>query len=336
MRPSISSQDFKNQTARQKRPGFMFCICPDSALIREQIDRQLQSQGQNWKKYIFWADEELPDRYWNLLTLDGLLPEGHAVILRRAELVNQAFWKELLPVLARFKSKIWPFFCLEKEWQRGQPPVPAALSRQKYWLVARNKGWIWQSPGLTQGCLRQYLEHWAKSKNIHIPEQVMSLAMQILPLDAGILKNELQKLELYTEHKALLEPADLQQISFHGSLDIFGFLQSLQTKGSELKVWKQVLHNQLSGDSEQLMLLIRLLLREARIMWQLLQSEKPLSQLPLSIKKQKQQLAKKLGEAGLVRIWDILLQTEADVKSGKLNQDQAWEILSSKLMGLFR
>lgn len=319
----------------KQRPGFMFCICPDGALVREQIASQLKAQKQDWQKHVFWADEELPEKYWATLTLDGLLPAGNAVVLRRAEFVKSSFWKDLHPVLARFRTKIWPFFCLEKNWERGRPPIPAALSKQKYWQVAKNKGWIWQSPGLSQPGLRNHLASWAQARGISISEQVMTLALQLLPLDAGQLHNELHKLELYIWDKKTLEPADLGQVSFQSSMDIFGFLQALQSKDSALQVWQQVLQNQLAGNTDQIMLLFRLLLREARIMWQLLQGEQTLNKLPSRVRDQKQHLASKLGEKGLVKLWDILLQTETDIKSGRINQDQAWEILSSKLMRIF-
>jgi DNA polymerase-3 subunit delta len=334
--PSVAdpAKDHREKT-RQKRPGFMFLICPDAGLMRQEIHRRLQQDQHEWQKHVFWADEELPEKFWTTLTLDGLLPEGNAVILRKADEVQASFWKELHPVLAKFRSKIWPFFCLEKEWSKGRPPIPAALSKQKYWQVAREKGWIWQSPGLSSSGLRDFLQSWARNKGFLLPEQFLNLALQILPQDAGRLQTELQKLELLAWDRKELQPADLGQVSLQGSTDIFGFLQGLQSKGAELRVWQEVLRYQLQGDTDQIMLLLRLLLREARIMWQLLQGEQPAGPLPGRIRAKKQDMAKKLGEAGLARLWEILLQTETDIKSGNTTQDQAWEILSSKLLRIF-
>ncbi|MFP4480401.1 MAG: hypothetical protein ACLFOA_06005, partial [Desulfohalobiaceae bacterium] len=321
-----------HKKARGKRPGFMFLICPDAGLLRQELHRRLQEDQGQWEKHIFWADEELPEKFWTTLTLDGLLPEGNAVVLRKADEVQASFWKELHPVLARFRSKIWPFFCLEKEWSKGKPPIPASLSKQKYWQLAQEKGWIWQSPGLSRAGLRQYLQSWAQAKGFRLQEQFVGMALQILPLDAVQLQSELQKLELLAWDRKELQPADLGQVSLQGSTDIFGFLQGLQSKGAELRVWQEVLRYQLQGNTDQIMLLLRLLLREARIMWQLLQGEKPSASLPVRIQEQKQVLARELGEAGLSRFWEILLQTETDIKSGSISQDQAWEILSSKLL----
>ncbi|MFO8033315.1 MAG: DNA polymerase III subunit delta [Desulfohalobiaceae bacterium] len=335
MPSALQSAKNSQKKKQQKRPGFLFLVCPDAGLLRQEIHSRLQEDTQDWQKHVFWADEELPEKFWTTLTLDGLLPAGNAVILRKAENMQASFWKDLHPVLAKFRSKIWPFFCLEKEWSKGKPSIPAALSKQKYWQVAREKGWIWQSPGLSRAGLRDYLHSWAKSRGFQLQEQFVSQALQILPLDAGQLQSELQKLELWAWDKKELQPADLGQVSLQGSTDIFGFLQGLQSKGAELRVWQEVLRYQLQGNTDQIMLLLRLLLREARIMWQLLQGEQPSGPLPGRIKAQKQGLAAKLGEAGLARLWEVLLQTETDIKSGNISQDQAWEILSSKLLRIF-
>ncbi|MFP4671251.1 MAG: DNA polymerase III subunit delta [Desulfohalobiaceae bacterium] len=313
----------------------MFVICPDAGLLQQEIHKRLGEDQQDWQRHVFWADEELPEKFWTTLTLDGLLPAGNAVILRQADKVQASFWKELHPVLAKFRSRIWPFFCLEKEWSKGRPPIPASLSKQKYWQVARERGWIWQSPGLTRSGLRDYLRAWAREKGFRLQESFLSLGLQMLPLDAGQLQSELQKLELLAWDRQELQPEDLGQVSLQGSTDIFGFLQGLQSKGAELKVWQEVLRYQLQGDSDQIMLLLRLLLRETRIMWQLLQGEQPPGPLPPRVKSQKQALAANLGEAGLARLWEILLQTETDIKGGAISQDQAWEILSSKLLRIF-
>ena len=58
------------------RPGFFFCICPDAALLREYVERELIAPASSGALppdvQTFWADEGLDRRFWDALTLLGM------------------------------------------------------------------------------------------------------------------------------------------------------------------------------------------------------------------------------------------------------------------------
>ncbi len=317
------------------RPGFTFCFCPDSELLFEYIRSQLASTDQSWKIKQFWADEELTEGFWEALNWSGLLGDNLAVVLRRGEHLQTEDWNKLHPALGRFRSRVWPFFCLEREWSKGKPPVPAGLKKQKYWQVAQSKKWVWQSPGLNRDALRSRVQEWARQEGIAVDRKLLAVMVNILPLDGASLKNELDKLACLAGDRGELWTEDLAVLSFQADLDIFAFIRSLQHRGQEAQVWRQVLRNQAKGGSEALFSFLALLLREARILWQLSHGEGGKVWLPGQVKTQKMELARHIGQARMIQLWTLLLEAETGVKTGELSPDQAMEILVSRLTLLF-
>lgn len=318
-----------------KRPGFFFCICPDSALLKQYIQGQLQSQTDNWQQKIFWADEEIPDTYWKNLTLSSLIEQPKAVVLRKAEKNTNQVWGKLSSVLDRFRPNIWPFFCLENEWSRGKPALPSGLTKQRYWQIARKKGWIWQSPGLSKSEIKELLEKWAKNKDVFIPPDVFQSICQLLPLNASVVQNELKKLELLAADTKQLDMEDLRVISFQGEMDIFQFLRALESPGREADIWRQIFRSQMASQTEMLMPFLALMLREARLMWQLISGEDQKVKMPPSVKQDKKRLAQRLGKKNLIPIWTLILEAETGLKSGERTPEQAFEMLMSGLMEIF-
>ncbi|MFW6142815.1 MAG: DNA polymerase III subunit delta, partial [Desulfovermiculus sp.] len=251
------------------RQGLSFCICPDGQLMKEHIHSLLSAQEETWNVRTFWADEELPDAYWQTLTWPSLLGQCTAVVLRRAENLKAEQWKKLHPILKSFKTGIWPFFCLEKQWDRGRTLVPAVLEKQAFWKVAEKKGWVWRSAGLDRKAVQQRVRQWADRQRINIPDQVWSVLIPSLPLDAAALNNELRKLELLLADRQAMQAEDLKVVSFQPDLDIFAFLRALQSKGQEISIWRTLFRNQLGSNADMVMPFLALLLREARTLWQL-------------------------------------------------------------------
>ncbi len=317
------------------RPGFTFCFCPDSDLLFESIRTQLENTDGSWKIKQFWADEDLPDSFWDSLNWSGLLGDSLAVVLRRGEHLQAENWKKLHSALSRFRPRVWPFFCVEKEWAKGKPPVPAALKKQKYWQVAQAKKWVWQSPGLNRESVRTRVQEWARQAGIAVPQDLLAVVVNALPLDGAGLKNELAKLASLAEDRGELRAEDLSVLSFQADLDIFSFIRSLQHRGKEAQVWRQVLRNQAKGGSDTIFSFLALLLREARILWQLSHGEGNKVWLPGQVKTQKMELARHVGQARMLQLWTLLLEAETGVKTGELSPDQAMEVLVSKLMLLF-
>ena len=317
------------------RPGFSFCICPDGHLIKEYIRSLLAAQNEEWRMRTFWADEELPDAYWQALTWTSLLARPTAVVLRRAENLKAEQWKKLHPVLGRFRPGIWPFFCLEKQWDRGKPQIPAVLQKQAFWKVAEDKKWVWRSAGLDRKELQQRIEQWAAARGLEIPQHVRSVLIHALPLDAAALSNELQKLGLLLAERTTMQADDLQVLSFQPDLDIFAFLRALQQKGREKEVWRTLLRNQLGANADMVMPFLALLLREARILWQLQAGEQDKVWMPGRVKAEKAKLAQRLGPQRLSRLWTMILEAESGIKSGDFSQAQAQELVVSRMMQVF-
>ena len=334
--PQKSSQAHSTSCMSQNsRPGFSFCICPDGQLNREHIQSLLSAAQDTWRMRTFWADEELPDAYWEALTWTSLLAQPTAVVLRRAEHFKAEHWKKLHSVLGRFRPGIWPFFCVEKEWERGQPPISAILQKQAYWKVAEKKGWIWRYAGLDRKAVQKRVEHWAGQQGITIPEQVRAVLVHALPLDARALVNELSKLELLVANRQTMHSNDLHVLSFQPDLDIFAFIRALVTKGQEVSVWRTLLRNQLGSNADMVMPFLALLLREARILWQLQAGEQDMVRMPGRVKAERSRVAKSLGAKRIAQLWTMILEAESGIKSGDVTQAQAQELLVSRMMQVF-
>ncbi len=318
------------------RPGFTFCICPDSELIRSYISKQLQARPETWKQKVFWGDEELTDSFWESFNLTDLFGECRAIVLRRANKLKTSDWKRFHFVLNKFRKSVWPFFCLEGEWEKGKPKIPAELKKQKFWKLAEKKGWIWQYPGIARQNLNKYLKDWAANRDIEISADVLAVAADILPLDAAHLKNELAKLELYVAEKKRIESRDLQVLALQPDMDIFSFLRSLQENADMVNVWKQVLQGQLGADSNMAMQFLGLLLREARVLWQLQHGEEDKVRMPGSAKSAKKKLAGKMGNQDVAGLWSLMLEAEYGIKSGEHSPEQAMDLLLARLVNVFR
>jgi DNA polymerase-3 subunit delta len=320
---------------QSNRHGFTFCICPDGQLIKEYIHTLVTKQEEDWKVLYFWADDEIPDTYWQNLTWTNLLGRPTAVVMRRAEHFKADGWKKLHPILGRFRQGVWPFFCLEKEWERGKAPIPAVLQKQAFWKVAEKKGWVWRSAGLDRKAVQRRVKQWAEAHGVSMAEHIQSVLVQALPLDAAGLKNELEKLELLLAERKVMQTQDLHVLSFQPDLDIFGFIRALQGKGQEIEVWRTILRTQLGGNVEMVMPFLALIVREARILWQLQAGEQEKVWMPGRVKAEKTQMAQRLGPKRLSRLWTMALEAEAGIKSGDLSQSQAQELVVSRMMQVF-
>ena len=57
------------------RPGFSFLICPDAELARLEaaaLLEQARADG-DWRRAVYWGDEELPPAFWQDLTVPSLM-----------------------------------------------------------------------------------------------------------------------------------------------------------------------------------------------------------------------------------------------------------------------
>lgn len=314
------------------RPGFTFCVCPDPELLREHIHGELEQLEPDARMKTFWADEELPQAYWDHFQQRALTGQTTALLLRRCEKLAAPIWKSLNSLLSRHRRQVWPFFCIEAEWNGNKPPVPAAVSKLKCWQLAKGKGWIWQTAGLDQAGLGRYIKEWADKRGIRVQQGFLQRALNALPPDAALVRSELDKLELWAWESRELGDREAGLLSVEPETDVFAFLRSMQ-RGETLTVWKRVIQGQMAADSASFLPFLHLVLREARIMWQLLCGEEV--RLPAAVKREKLQLARSMGLAGLSGLWSHVLEAEAGFKTGEWSQMQALDMLVANLETAF-
>jgi DNA polymerase-3 subunit delta len=319
-----------------QRPGFSFCICPDPERLRAHIRFVLQHNAKtDWEQKIFWGDEDLPSSFWEALSVPNLMGPPRALVLRRAHGLTVDFWKALTPHLKGFKRSIWPFFCLEGAWTKNKPTIPKTIQSRPYWKVAANNQWIWQDPGLTRNNLPKEVSQWAKSRQITFEQGVLQAFCHSLPLETFALHNELEKLSLHLGSRKTVSQADLVLFEHPMDMDMFTFLRSIQDRGQRFTVWKKILADHGSSGSDMLFPFLGLLTWETRTMWQLASGEDNAVRLPPSIKSMKKNMASRLGLPKLARIFDLVLDAETSVKSGRRTPDQALEYIVQELMRVF-
>ena len=216
------------------QPGFTFCICPDSALLRQHIDALYDeaAAGAAWEQHIFWGDEDLSRQFWDHLTLQGLFST------------------------ARF------------------PKLPAAIAKLPCLSFADKKGWVWRAPGLDARSLRRHVQARAAALGLVFEGDSLDALCAGLPAEAAAVESELNKLLLLTDEGGKRRPVvtgDLRTLAGVPEFNVFALLGDILS-GQSRKVWRAVLTEQAKGE-EPLFYLLVMLQREARQLWQLLAGE---------------------------------------------------------------
>ncbi len=316
------------------RPGFFFLACPDPEIIRERVDRLLAESGQDFAREVFWGDEELGAPFWSALTVGSLLAGRRAVVVRRAEACPAEFWPKLVPALRGFNESVWPFFCLEGPFDRKGPKFPKGLAEQPYFKVAEQRKWLFVSPGLARRDMGPLLSDWAARHGLAFEPGVAAALAEALPPDLARADNELAKLELALGDRATIEMGDLAHMSYREGLDGFGFLDALAGGGDPAAVWREIFDKELAG-TEMIFPFVGLLLYEARTMWRLAAGDDADLRLSPQVRRKKEDMARRLGAAGLARMFDAAFAAEAGIKSGAVRPEQAMEYLAAELVRLF-
>jgi DNA polymerase-3 subunit delta len=153
-----------------------------------------------------------------------------------------------------------------------------------------------------------------------------------MPPDAGAVKLAMAKAALACPEKRLTGEA-LSMFEPLREMDVFAFLQGLQSGKNPAAVWGKFMQDQLSSDDAGLFAFLGALQREARILWQLLAGD-PVP-LPSFLIRNKSSLAKSMGFGKLARIWDLALFADKGVKTGEHSPKQAFELLIAELFQLF-
>lgn len=281
---------------------------------------------------MFWADEGLGATFWEHLTLQGLFASNKALIIRQAQNLPQDTLKELSPLLPRAGSLVWPILCFEVPLDKGKPKIASYQQKLPFYENAQKHGWIVQVPPLNRQTLPRFVSRECVRHGLQVsPQETERLAM-LLPQDGLAAGSEIAKLALAAQADGTLPEGYQQLIDHEQELNIFEILREVQINTNIPAVWKQVLENQLGSD-KMIFGFIAILLREARLLWQLLAGESVY--LPPQAIGAKKLLARSLGFSGIAKIWELALQADKGIQTGERNPDQALEALLGDLYLLF-
>ncbi len=316
------------------RPVFYICACPDAGLIKEHIEDIVQAHppkgGGAWQRHVYWGDDDLAQSFWKHLTLQGLFSTPVLLIVRNAQNLPAATWKNLSEALEAIASDTWPIFCLEVPFEKGQAKIPAHINKLACINTAKSKGFFWQHAGLDAQGLKRHVLAKAKACGLQFdPKALDAFCSSTLP-DATAIDGEIQKLMLLADQGQVSE--DMINIgAYLPESNIFAFISCIQA-GNISAAWREIYRGQ-KDIAGLLFPLLALLTREARILWQILAKEQV--HIHYSVAQQKERLAKKLGFSGVAKIFALIVQAEQQVKSGSCDAEQALESMVVDLVQLF-
>ena len=317
-------------------PGFFFCICPDAALVREYVERNLVASMSSSSPIppdvqVFWADEGLDRRFWDALTLLGMDGRSRVLIVRGAHQLPADVWKKLSSLLGTPRPGVLPVLCLECPWEKGQPKLPAHVAKLKCLAFAESRSWVWRSAGIDARSLDRYVQKQASSMGLRFtPEALKTLTQMLIP-DASAVRCVLEQLFLASPDGAVDEPLVRQMTEFTPDAVIFDVIRQLES-GNARAVWRTLLREGDGGES-LLFPLLTLMAREARTLWQLHAGERVY--IPQFLENEKRRLAARMGFEGLCRVFAVLQKAELAVKSGARQPLQAMEELVASLSLIF-
>ncbi|MDR1947112.1 MAG: DNA polymerase III subunit delta [Desulfovibrio sp.] len=335
----------REDPVRAGSPAFLVCLCPDSRLLQNRLDHLLAAHGPGgggaWRRFVFWGDEGLPPAFWEHMTLQGLFAQPKAVVLRRAEVLPVGVLEEQLsPVLTAAAAPdgrtrrplVLPVICLECGFEKGKAKVPAHVQRLPFYTAAQNFGFMDITPPLYESGLAAYIKDEAAGRDIRLKADELSRLAASLPPDAALIGTELEKLALLRTADGRLPEDAVNAVGTARELSIFEMIRIVQQHKRAPELWKRILEDKLSGETS-VFGFIALLLREARLLWQILMGPQP--DLPPQAAAQKKLAARSLGPGGTAQLWDIALQAEKGIKSGERSPEQAFEMLAANLFMLF-
>lgn len=275
----------------------------------------------------------------------ALFGTARALVVRQAQLWPAAVWKKISQALARPSAQCWPFFCLEVNWEKGQPKIPAHIAKLRCVGFADQQGWIWRNEGLTERSVRRHVQQRAAALNLSFEPDALEQFCASVPPDAQAIENELQKLTLLRnagaqspKDAATANAPPLESVttamtstgSWSPECNIFACIRHMEA-GNLAAVWKELAR---SRDNDSLLFsLLALLAREMRLLWQTWAGEK--IRMHPSEAGFKRQLAMRLGPRGLAESMAIIMDAEWQVKSGRRTPEQSLEFLAARLTCLF-
>ncbi|WP_207261770.1 DNA polymerase III subunit delta [Desulfovibrio sp. Huiquan2017] len=320
------------------RPRYLFLVCPDPQLIKGEVDQRLKQSGQDgWETKPFWGDDDdpLPPGFWTDLTIKSLFPQPKALVVRRAHALKADQWDKLDASVRGLSADIYPIFCLEGEWKGKKAPIPPALSRRQLYKKAREEGWVWESAGLDQRSLTDFVKAWAAKAGLTFEPGAGQALTQALPTDAVAARLELDKMELAAGDDKVVRKEHVALVAPTGEMPFFDLMDALGRPGAEASVWKRVIDDHAKSAKDQMLFnLIGFLAGQARMYWLLAHGGKAAGS-PYMLKK-KAPVAQRLGARGIARMIDLAMEAELSLKTGERKYEEALDMLMAGLIDLFR
>jgi len=326
------------------RHGFRILVCPDAELLRRQVAQQAAPLGKSCARKVFWADDEpFPPAYWTELTIQNLFATPTVLVLRRAETLKAEAWDKIDEALPRATATVLPVLCLEGAWKDGKTPaVPNFLPKRRFWQTATERGWIWQSPGLTEAELPKFLDQWAAGAGLSLEPAARRALVEALPRDALSAGLELDKIALAADEDRTIRPEHAQLVAPHGDMEFFDFMRALAIAPREnpeafREVWARVLDDKLRPSGDRILFqLLGYVSWQARQMWLLNEGEDAKVRMNPRDKPALTRTAKRLGRAGIARVIDLTLDAQLGVISGARRPDDTLEAYVAALAELLR
>lgn len=320
----------QNQNTKAVRPGYLFLICPDTQLMLEHVLEEAgkfaASSSFPVNRASFWGFEECDSAFNSALTTSNLLGTATLVVVRQANLWPADAWNKVDRLLARQWGDNFPIFCIENEWKKGKPQVPAVIAKKQCYKFAEKKGWIWQSPGITDKDISAYIVRKAKEKNIPLAPDTVKKLHEDLPRQAGIITQELDKLAILSSGTGPVQPDLLATAKWSSEADIFPCADAI-FKGNDQTAWKELA--KVADWDNTAMAFLGLVTWFIRTLWKLLAGE------PAGYTSLNKNMAQRIGYAGLAQAMSLVVDAEEGIKTGTLPR-QAIEFLTMRLLTLCR
>ncbi len=305
------------------------CGSADGALMGGGLMGSAPTSCQ-WERHVYWGDEELSPSFWEHLMLQGLFSKPRQLILRNAQNLPAAAWKEISAALAKPNPLTWLIICLEGGWDKGQPKLPAHVAKQKSLDFAQKKGWIWRHSGLDIQGIRKYIQSKAQSLHLSFDPHALDALCACVPPDATAIDSELEKLHL-AANDGRVHMDMVGSGSYIPESNIFSFMNQIYA-GNLSAAWREVYRSQ--NDIDALLFpFLALLSRDAKTLWQILAGENP--RMHPSAAREKEACARRLGFQGIAQIFACIVQAELAIKSGERTVEQSLEAVVTELTLLF-
>ncbi len=309
-------------------PGFLFMVCPDVQLLLEAVEEQARLNAPAdgpLKRVCFWGDEAPGSAFWEALSVRDLFGSRRLVLVRMANLWTASAWKILDKALSRPLGGSWPIFCLENDWDRGAPKIPAVIARTRCLAFAKKQRWMWTSPGITDRTVREYVRAQAGARGLRLAPETLERLCEDTPRQAGVIAAELDKLALLSDGGPL--SADmLGTAQWSPDAQVFTCVSCLM-RGDARGTWRELAR---STDLDSGALgVMGVITWHLRTLWQLMAGE------PCRAGRLTAGMARSLGPARLTAAMNMVMDAEQAVKTGAPGR-QTVEMLCSRLLQLFR